>query len=220
MRTMPLLAMFVVAPALGSVYTDPEGDIATGNPNLDITSVEISDNGTDLVVRMTVADLNADWGNYMFFMDAWAGGSGDNDNPWGRDVSGLGGMDIFVGSWINGGGGASAHEFVPASGWGTLPYSVSVWADWDNNTIQWNFYDLVAGLTLDGITGFDFEAATTGGNWGDPAIDLIGAEGVQPGWGNGSHSIDRLHYDFTTVPAPGALALLGIAGLASRRRRR
>ncbi len=219
MRTMPLLAMFVVAPALGSVYTDPEGDIATGNPNLDITSVEISDNGTDLVVRMTVADLNADWGNYLFFMDAWAGGSGDNDNPWGRDISGLGGMDIFVGSWLNGGGGADSYEF-GASGWGNLPYAVSVWADWGNNTIQWNFYDLVAGLTLNGITGFDYEAATTGNNWGDPAIDLIGAEGVQPGWGNGSHSIDLLHYDFTTVPAPGALALLGIAGLASRRRRR
>jgi MYXO-CTERM domain-containing protein len=71
-----------------------------------------------------------------------------------------------------------------------------------------------------GITGFDFEVGTTGGGSGDPAIDLIGGEGTQPGWGNGSHSVDLLHYDFSTVPAPGALALLGLAGLTSRRRRR
>jgi hypothetical protein len=208
----------VAAPALGTVYTDPTGDIATGNSNLDITQVEITDNGTDLVVRVTLDSLDGDWGKYMFFADAWEGGSGDNDNPWGRDVSGLGGMDIFVGSWIDNGGGALGYEY-GASGWGDLPFSVSLWTDWDNNTIQWNFYNIVSDLSSAGITGFDFEIGTTGGSGGDPAIDLIGAEGVQPGWGEGSHSIDRLRYDFSTIPAPGALALLGLAGLCGRRRR-
>jgi len=219
MRMMPVLALLIATPAFGALYTDPEGDIATGNPNLDITLVEITDNGTDLVVRLTVANLDADWGKYLFFMDAWDGGSPDNDNPWGRNISGTAGMDIFVGSWIDGGGGAAAHEY-GGGGWGDLPFAVSTWVDWEANAIQWNFYDLVADLTSAGITGFNYEAATTGGSWGDPAIDLIGAEGVQPGWGGGSLSIDRLRYDFSTVPAPGALALLGLAGLASRRRRR
>ncbi len=212
------VAALVATPAFASLYTDAEGDIATGNANLDITGMEITDNGTDLVVRMTVSALDADWGKYLFYMDAWDGGSGDNDNPWGRNIGGLGGMDIFVGSWIDSGGGALGYEYGDG-GWGDLPFSVSVWADWDNNTVQWNFFDLVAGLSAAGITGFDFEAATTGGNGGDPAIDLIGAEGVQPGWGQGSTSIDRLRYDFSTIPAPGALALLGLAGLAGRRRR-
>jgi len=217
-RSAGLFVAMCAVPAMASVYTDPVGDIATGNSNLDITQVEITDNGTDLVVRLTVDNLDGDWGKYLFFMDAWDGGSPDNDNPWGRDISGTEGMDIFVGSWIDGGGGASASEY-DGSGWAELPFATSVWVDWDANTIQWNFYDLVADLSSAGITGFDYEAATTGGNWGDPAIDLIGAEGVQPGWGGGSHSIDRLHYDFSTVPAPGALALLGLAGLAGRRRR-
>jgi hypothetical protein len=204
---------------MASVYTDPVGDIATGNSNLDITQVEVTDNGTDLVVRVTVDALGADWGKYLFFMDGWDGGSGDNDNPWGRDIAGLSGMDVFVGSWLDGGGGADAYEYA-GGGWGGLPFAVSVWADWDNNTIQWNFYDFVAGLSSAGITGFDFEIATTGGNWGDPAIDLLGGEGTQPGWGGGSTSTDRSHYDFSFVPAPGALALIGLAGLAGRRRRR
>jgi len=219
-KTLSLMVFgLVAAPAMGAIYTDPSGDIATGNANLDITQIEITDNGTDLVVRLSVAALDADWGKYLFFMDAWDGGSGDNDNPWGRDIAGLSGMDIFVGSWLDGGGGALGYEF-GSGGWSELPFAVSVWADWDNNTVQWNFYDLVAGLSSAGITGFDFEAATTGGNGGDPAIDLIGNEGTQPGWGQGSTSTDLLHYDFSTIPAPGALALLGLAGLTSRRRRR
>ncbi len=69
-----------------------------------------------------------------------------------------------------------------------------------------------------GITSIDFEIATTGGGWGDPAIDLLGGEGVQPGWGQGSTSTDWMHYDFSAVPAPSALALLAIGGLARRRR--
>lgn len=217
-RSAALFVAMCAVPAMATVYTDPVGDIATGNSNLDITEVEITDNGTDLVVRLTVDNLDSDWGKYLFFMDAWDGGSPDNDNPWGRNISGTEGMDIFVGSWVDGGGGASANEYGD-TGWGDLPFAVSVWVDWEADTIQWNFYDLVAGLTSAGITGFDYEAATTGGNWGDPAIDLIGAEGVQPGWGGGSLSIDRLHYDFSTIPGPGALALLGLAGLAGRRRR-
>ena len=218
-RSAGLFVAMCALPAVASVYTDPVGDIATGNSNLDITQVEVTDDGTDLIVRVTVDDLDGDWGKYLFFMDGWAGGGDDNDNPWGRDIGGLSGMDVFVGSWLDGGGGADPYEHAGGS-WGGLSYAVSVWADWDNNTIQWNFYDFVAGLSSEGITGFDFEVATTGGNWGDPAIDLLGGEGTQPGWGGGSTSTDRMHYDFSTVPAPGALALIGLAGLAGRRRRR
>lgn len=215
-RSAGLFVAMCAMPAMASLYTDPVGDIATGNSNLDITQVEVTDNGTDLVVQLTVDALDGDWGKYMLFMDGWAGGSGDNDNPWGRDVSGLSGMDIFVGGWADGGGGADAFGYV-GGGWVGLP-PVSAWIDFDNNTIQWTLHDFVADLSGT-VSGFDFEVATTGGGWGDPAIDLLGGEGTQPGWGGGSTSTDRMHYDFSTVPAPGVLALLGLAGLAGCRRR-
>jgi hypothetical protein len=215
-RSTALCIAVSAMPAMADIYIDPAGDIATGNSNLDITQVEVTDNGTDLVVQLTVDALDGDWGKYMLFMDGWAGGSGDNDNPWGRDVSGLSGMDIFVGGWADGGGGADAYGYVDGSWAGSDPVSTSI--DWDNNTIQWTFYDFVADLS--GVmSGFDFEVATTGGGWGDPAIDLIGGEGTQPGWGGGSTSTDLMHYEFATIPAPGAVALLGLAGLAGRRRR-
>jgi MYXO-CTERM domain-containing protein len=210
----------IASPVLGSTYIDPVGDIATGNSNLDITQVDITDNGTDLTVQLTVDSLDGDWGKYMFFMDTGLGGSDDTDNPWFRDVSGLSGMDWFVGSWLDGGGGAAMYEHLGDDGWIQFLTGISVEVDWANNTIEWNFSNLVEMLVMEGATGFDFEFGTTGGGMGDPAIDLIGAEGTQPGWGGGSTSTDLSHYDFSTVPAPGALALLGLAGLTSRRRRR
>lgn len=211
-------AMMAASSSLAAVvYDDPTGDIATGNPNLDITSVTVWDNGNDLGFTITVDNLDADWGKYMLFIDYQDGGSGDNDNPWARNVSGLGGMDFFSGMWLDNGYNATAYSY--SGGW-YESYTTGIDVDWASNSITFVMMDVVTSWMSQGITGFDFEVGTTGGGSGDPAIDLIGDEDVQPGWGGGSHSIDRLRYDFSTVPAPGALALLGLAGLASRRRRR
>jgi MYXO-CTERM domain-containing protein len=207
----------IASPVLGSVYTDPTGDIATGNPNLDLTSVTVWDNGSDLGFTITVDNLDADWGKYMLFIDYQDGGSGDNDNPWARNVSGLGGMDFFSGMWLDNGYNATAYSY--SDGW-YENYTTTIDVDWASNSITFSMMDVVTSWMDQGITGFDFEVGTTGGGAGDPAIDLIGAEGTQSGWGSGSTSTDLMHYDFSTVPAPGALALLGLAGLTSRRRRR
>ena len=105
------IAMFTVTSlvasvAVGDIYYDSEGDIATGNSNLDITQVEVTTNGWDLSISITVADLNADWGNYLIFMDYdGASGAPENNNPWGRDVGGYEGFDSFTGAWLNDGGG-------------------------------------------------------------------------------------------------------------------
>jgi hypothetical protein len=39
------------------------------------------------------------------------------------------------------------------------------------------------------------------------------------GWGNPSVAGDFLDYRIVPVPTPGAIALLGVAGIAGRRRR-
>ena len=217
-----LTAVALSPAAVGDVVFDPIGDIATGNANLDIAEVSITDNGTDVFIGLTVAALDADWGKYMLFLDFDnAAGSGDNDNPWGRNVSGLGGTDVFAGAWLDGGGGVDVQEYVTGGGWQSA--SGTIWAslevDWAASTITWTFHNAVTGSMADGYTGFELEVATTGGNWGDPAIDLLGDEGVQPGWGGGSHSEDQYWYEFSTVPAPGALTMLALAGCMSRRRR-
>jgi MYXO-CTERM domain-containing protein len=207
--------------ALGSVYFDPIGDIATGNPNLDIAMVEITDDGVDLRISLTLADLADDWGKYILFINADNGsGSPDNHNPWERNVSGTGGTDMFMGSWVDGAPGSLLYDWnASSSGWDNSAAVVITEVDFDNDMITWTLSGVAAAMIADGYDGFGFEIGTTGGNNGDPAIDLIGEETVQGGWGQPSHSIDFLDYTFSTVPAPAALALLGLAGLARRRRR-
>lgn len=218
---LTVLAMTTVV--VGDLVVDPIGDIATGNPNLDIASVSITDDGVDVFVSLTVDQLDADWGNYMLFLDfdGDLSGSGDNDNPWGRNISGLSGTDTFVGTWLTGGGGVDMQDY-SSGGWQSSSGSVwaSMYINWAANSINWTFHGAVTGSIADGYNGFEIEVATTGGSWGDPAIDLLGDEGTQPGWGGGSHSSEQYYYEFSTVPAPGAVALLALAGIRSRRRRR
>ncbi len=219
--TLGAMALGLSAHA-GVVIDDPTGDIATGNANLDLTSVSITDNGEDVFISLTVDALNGDWGKYMLFLDFDNGmGSGDNDNPWGRNVSGLGGTDIFAGIWLDGGSGVDLQEY-NTGGWWESP-SGSVWSsmvvDWAANAINLTFHNAVTESIADGYSGFEIEVATTGGNWGDPAIDLLGDEGVQPGWGGGSHSEEQYYYEFSTVPAPGFLALMALTACVRRRRR-
>ena len=51
-RTLACLAAIACAPtALADVYYDAVGDIAVGNANLDITQVEVTEDGSDLAIR-------------------------------------------------------------------------------------------------------------------------------------------------------------------------
>ena len=209
---------------VADIWFDPTGDIATGNPNLDITSFEITDNGSDLFMTIEVADISESWGHYMIFMDLFAGvGSGDNDNPWGRNVSGLEGADAFMGG--SPGWGGQYYDGSSGSGWdqwysdsdpngdSTLPFDVST--DYANNSFTFTFATFVTQAINEGLEGFNFEVGTTGGNWGDPAIDLLNGTGGS--WGEGSTGAWE-YYQFSTVPAPGALVLLTIAGFSRKRR--
>ena len=208
---------------VADIWFDPTGDIATGNPNLDITSFEITDNGSDLLMTIEVADLTDTWGNYMIFLDAPGlesifepgeySGSGDNDNPWGRNVSGLAGTDFFLGGGV---WGANAYEYFWGSWNGPFSGGVEASLSFEDNTISFVYSDFVAVLGgVYGLEGVNFEVGTTGGNWGAPAIDLLNGTGGN--WGEGSTGAWE-YYQFSTVPAPGALVLLTIAGFSRKRR--
>jgi len=206
--------LLVTSVAVGDIYTDPTGDISTGNLNLDITQVEVTDDGLDLFVSMTVADLNADWGNYLLFINLPGNsGSGDNDNPWGRNISDLADANIFSGAWLTGGGGDDSYTYY--NEWNHLNDSyIDFHIDWASSTVTWTYYGFVDYYD-DTLSGIDFEVATTGGLWGDPAIDLLGGQGGN--WGGGSAG-SWTYYEFSTVPAPGAFVLLAVAGFSRRRR--
>ena len=207
---------------VADVWFDPTGDIATGDSNLDMTSFEITDNGNDLFMTIEVADLSATWANYMIFLDvpgledyypSW-GGSGDNDNPWGRNVSGLEGTDFFLGggSW---GGSLYEHYDDQWNELGSWVWDFEYEFNQTENTISFSLYGFVTDVMSLGIEGVNFEVGTTGNDWGNPAIDLLNGTGGS--WGEGSTGAWE-YYQFSTVPAPGALVLLTIAGFSRKRR--
>ena len=218
MRSFSLLAMSlactaaIATAAQGTIYTDSTFDLFdNGLDNLDISGVDISDDGTNLSIAITTRGFQT-WTKYMMFFDT--SGSGTSTNAWSRPVTLTSNIDYFVGSWVD--ASTNNSQFVSWTGsawnWGsesTLSNSVS------SNTVTWSFS--LASLGLSAGQTFYFDVATSGGG-GDPGVDhLSRSDMATSGWGSPSTSGNFLGY--TTVPAPGAIALLGLASLFGRRRR-
>ncbi len=75
----------------------------------------------------------------------------------------------------------------------------------------------LASMNLSVGSVISFDVATTGGG-NDPGVDHLSRNvPATTGWGN--PSVAGAFLTYTVVPGPGAFALLGLAGLVSRRRR-
>lgn len=212
------------------LFTDATGDIATGlatgNGTLDIVSLEISNTTSDIVFKLTVnGDVNAtDWGKFMIGISN-GGAAANNGNGWGRPInmdSPNGGMTRWIGSWVDGGGGAENRDFTGGN-WNLTG------ATYNGNFGGFSFsgseitYTLsLASLGLNVGDTFYFDAYSSGGGGGDGAIDALANPSASVGnWGDtytsgGSNPI----FSYTVVPAPGVIALAGVAGLLRRRRTR
>jgi hypothetical protein len=78
----------------------------------------------------------------------------------------------------------------------------------------------MASLGLSMGDTFYFDAYSSGGGSGDGAIDALANPNVSvQGWGD-SYTSSAPNIFSYTIPAPGALALLGVAGIAAGRRSR
>ncbi|MFM7259944.1 MAG: hypothetical protein ACKO3W_05005 [bacterium] len=214
MRACMLLAAGLIASGASAAnYSDNTFDLFdNGFDNLDISSVGMSDDGVNLTISVTTRGFQ-NWTKYMMYFDTAAGGT--TSNAWSRPVD-LSGREIerYIGSWVD--QPSNNSQFVSWTGsawnWGSEQYltnSVS------GNTVTWTVS--LASLGVDAGQTFYFDIATSGsGN--DPGVDhLSRSDAATPGWGTASTSGSFLAY--TTVPTPGAIALLGLAGLAGRRRR-
>lgn len=229
-----LTAVASTAQAQVSTYTDAANDIdpgiSTAGGTLDILGMEISNTASDIVFRLTVNGniSSTDWGKFMVGI-ARVGGSGTTTgNGWNRPINmnAASGMTNWLGGWVDGGGGAESYVFqtsafsrVGATWNGDFPGSFA-FAAAATSSVTWTVSLASMGLSV-GDT-FLFDAYSSGGGGGDSAIDALANPNVSvTGWGGpytsgGSNPI----YSYTVVPAPGAVALLGLAGLIAGRRRR
>ena len=210
--TAALLAGTSMASAGYISYEDSTGDLFdNGLTNLDISQVEVSHD--DLNVYMNIEFVgnisDSNWGKYLVAIDAYEGGGADN--PWGRDINYSGvEADRFIGSWVDGTTGALGYNHF--DGWNEDNSGLSAASGDHSLTITFSREWLGSG-----VTEFDFDVMSTGGG-SDPGVDHLSRNDMAtPGWGDTSYSGEFLTY---SLPAPGALLLLGIAGLAGTRRRR
>ena len=205
----------LAASANAGIYTDPNFDLFdNGLDNLDISSVSVSDDGVNLSIAVTTRGFQ-NWTKYMMYFDTQPTG-GTSTNAWSRPVN-LSGASIeyYKGSWVD--QASNNSQFVSWTGsawnWGSESYltnSVS------GNTVTWQIS--LASMGLSAGSTFYFDIATSGGG-NDPGVDhLSRSDQATPGWGTASTAGAFLSY--TVTPAPGAVALLGVAGLIGSRRRK
>lgn len=222
------------AKASPDVYTDAVGDISpsifSGNGVLDITGMEVTNTATDLVFTLSVNGNvgTTDWGKFMVGIGRNGSTGTTTGNGWNRPitmVTASGGMTNWLGAWTDGGGGAESYVYttqwdrIGATWAGNLPGTFSFSAG-SVSTVTWTISMASMGLSV-GDT-FSFDAYSSGGGGTDGAVDALANPNVSiADWGNSytSSSATGL-YTYTIVPAPGALALLGLAGVAGTRRRK
>lgn len=175
---------------------DINGGISTGAGTLDIVKMEVGDTATDVVFRLTVNGntSSTDWGKFMIGIANGKGGATGgtkSGNGWNRPINLnagiIGGMTHWIGTWVDGGNGASFST-----------YTGTAWAE-TAATYSGNFpgFSVVAGAqsvitytvpkTSLGVVNGDtirFDAYSSGGGGGDSAVDALANPNASiTGWG-------------------------------------
>ena len=217
------------------VFTDsPTDAYASADGTAEILSMEVSNTTSDLRFSLTVGGnvATTDWVKFLVGISTGQGPSTTTGNGWGRPInmnSPVGGMNYWMGSWVDSGGAAQFFSY-SGSAWvgGTAPaFSIT---SGSNSVINLTIPLSAIGISLNDTIYFD--AYTSGGNNTDSAIDAL-ANPTQSitAWdqtytsevktGSAAPGI----YSYTAVPEPTTYALLtlgalGVAGYAARRRAR
>ncbi len=228
-----LCALLLVGSVRASViYNDSTGDIdpgiATGNGTLDILSMEVSHTELNILLSLTVNGNvgTTDWGKFMIGIAT--GGSGTTaGNGWGRPInldSPIGGMDFWIGSWVDGGSGAQLWSYNSGTTSWDGPGALANFGFTAGAQSVLNYTVSRAALGLTGNDAFYFEVYSSGGGVGDSAIDALSNPNVSvTDWGQAYTSDMSSGLSLYSIPEPSAVALLGIGALMAlslRRRRR
>jgi hypothetical protein len=214
--------------ASADVYGDATGEIFDlGFAHLDIASVTLTNDADWLYISVqTTGDLdNPNWGKYAIGINNGKDAS-DAGNGWGRNID-WGGQTIthWSATWADDGGtGVGGEIYNFSGGWNlidaTYGAGTEITGDDSQHTGGVQMWALsLSSLNLEIGDTFTFDVITTGGGDGDPGVDhLSRSDQATPFWDTQSVAGEFLSY--TVVPAPGAIALLGIGGLVAARRRR
>ena len=209
--SVAILALAVV-PVNADIYTDATGDF-TGNTFMDITSVNVTHDASNLYFTINVAgpDLTANnWVNFLIGISTAPGG-GANFNAsggWGLDLQmSTDGMDYLVGGYPYWGTG------------GIYSWNGSTWVSgsgpWSSETTTSATITVpLSSVGSPSTIKFDVWANSTGNNVLDALSDTTSRSWNNDPFNTGANALTYV------VPEPGSLALLGLAGLLAALRRK
>ncbi len=220
-------ALIMASSARADIIGDSTGDIdpgiSTGNGTLDIISMEVMNNASDLLLSLTVNGnvSTTDWGKFLVGIATGDTLGTITGNGWGRPINlnaPTGGMNFWIGTWVDGGSGAQLWSYDNgASAWNgpsaLAAFSVTAGAQ---STIN-----MTVSLASLGISAGDtiyFDAYSTGGGGTDTSIDALSNPNVAvTSWGEtytSSEAPGNGLSSYTIVPEPSTIALLGLGVLA------
>ncbi len=193
--TFMLAALITASPVLAATFNDATGENFDANAHMDISSVQVTDDGANITFKVSVsaADITMpNWGKYVVGIDTNSA-TGDTaspvGNPWGRNISMADGMDAWIGSWVDSSGGFQPWTY--AGGAWTQNGTGTVMLNGNMTTITTS----LASLGLAPGQSFAFDVYTTGGGGGDSANDALA---------NSMQTVNDWQVPYTT-PAGGGL---------------
>ncbi len=225
---------------LADTYNDAIGDLASpsfdGLANLDITSVEVTNDANYLYFSISTAgDLDAvSWGKYIVGIDTGrnAGDNSTDPGSWNRNVDWGRGITDFIGSWVDDGGSGAGAELrsFDGSAWGLTDATYlgggGVLGDDSMHSSGTQILAVsLAALGLGNGDTIDFDVFSTAGGYGDPGVDHLSRGGpATPDWGTQSMAGMFNSYTISVVPLPsaafaGMLGLAGVVGVRAYKRR-
>lgn len=212
---LTIAAVAVAGIASAAVYNDATGEEFSGNLHLDLVSVEIQNDATDIMFTINLAGdpIANNWGKYLVGIDSVLGGD-TAGNGWNRPISMSSGMDYWIGSWVDGGGGAETYSWGGAS-WTLDNATYAPPSDIGIPSVTTSSVKLTTSLASLGLSisdTFTFDVFTTAGGGTDGANDALSDPNQTiADWADPYVSSSTLQY--TVVPEPATIGLLGVAGL-------
>ena len=211
------------------LYTDTTVDLHDGSgggtnfssfTHLDIDEVEVTHTATDISFAITlVGDIAVNnWGKYLISFDTIAAGD-TSGNGWGRPISMSSGMDYWIGSWVDGGGGAELYS------WDGTAWNSSTAPGLATTSNSATLTVPLADLGLSSGDTFQFDVYSSSGGGGDGAVDALshGSPTITD-WGNSFNTTSPLSYTISAVPEPSAFLfgslVCGVLGLTRARKNR
>ena len=189
------------------VYSDASNDLFdNGFANLDITSVEVSNDSSNVTFTVTTRGFS-DWTKYLIgIRTAAAAISSTTGNAWSRPASYSEGINFQIATWVN--TTSPTAQFVGYSAgawnWGSASTASLDLSQTGSNKVSWTVPLASLGVAL-GET-FKFDVGTSGGGNNDPFIDVASrTDASTSGWGSASTGGALLSYTTIDPNADGDL---------------